>query len=126
MRQSIFLKSNVFQAVLLSTCVASGSTYAQNVSITVNPERNIEQSINQLQSHSGKIKPLANVDVLGLEQTESIDKLLSVETDDGPLKAGILNYWASHLGKAVSAEELQSFNGWLFDESRREGYLSYA
>ena len=69
---------------------------------------------------------MANLDVLGLEKSESIDRLKSVEIDDDALQKEIRDYWAARLGGAVSAEEIQAFHGWLFDLTQQYGYLSYA
>ncbi|WP_146187654.1 hypothetical protein [Limnohabitans sp. T6-5] len=89
-----------------------------------NVQQSIEQSIQQLPK--AKAKPLANIDVLGLDTAESIDRLSGLEIQSPVLQDEIQKYWAKSLGKRVSSEEMQNFNGWLFDESRRLGFLSYA
>jgi hemolysin activation/secretion protein len=89
-----------------------------------NVQQGIDQSVQQLPK--SKAKPLANIDVLGLDKAESIDRLSGIEIQSPFLQDEIQKYWAASLGKRVSAEELQNFNGWLFDASRRLGFLSYA
>ena len=111
---------------LLVLSTTSSLAVAQTSVAPVNADRSIEQSIHQLQNQAGRIKPLANLDVLGLENAKSIDKLLAVEADNDALQKGMQGYWASRLGKSVAAEDVQAFNGWLFDQARSEGYLSYA
>lgn len=106
---------------------ALGQAWAQTS--TTNPppgsiQQNIDQSIKQLPKP--KVKPLANIDVLGLENAESIDRLLGLEIQSAALQDEIQKYWAGSIGKPVTTDELQNFNGWLFEESRRLGFLSYA
>ena len=91
-----------------------------------NVQQNIEQSISQLPSRATRLKPLANIDVLELEKSESIEKLAAVEVKGGALEREIQDYWRKWVGKSVDAEEIQKFNGWLFAESRQLGYLSYS
>ena len=131
----LFLLSSIMEVrmiVLVRHFIATGATLlsglsmAQGISASVDIQRNIEQSVEQLQKQNRAIKPLTQLDVLGLEQKESAHNLRVVQTGEGPLQQAIESYWAPHIGKAASTEDIQAFNGWLFDESRRIGYLSYA
>ena len=92
------------------------------------PTSNVQQGIDQsiLQLSRSKAKPLAPIDILGLDKSESIDRLSGLEIQSPFLQDEIQKYWVPYFGKRVSSEELQNFNGWLFDESRRLGFLSYA
>lgn len=89
-------------------------------------QRNIEQSVEQMPSPAARLKPLAPIDVLELGKSQSIQKLARVEIQAELMKEQILDYWRDWIGKFVAAEDIQEFNGWLFDESRRRGYLSYS
>ena len=120
---------HTFKLITLASALQAtfGQAWAQTSTPTPTPgsiQQNIDQSINQLPKP--KVKPLANIDVLGLENAESIDRLLGLEIQSAALQDEIQKYWASSIGKPVSADELQNFNGWLFEESRRLGFLSYA
>ena len=118
---------NTFKLITLASVLqaAFGNAWAQTTTPPpVGIQQNIDQSIKQLPKP--KVKPLANIDVLGLENSESIDRLLGLEIQSAALQDEIQKYWASSIGKPVSADELQNFNGWLFEESRRLGFLSYA
>jgi hemolysin activation/secretion protein len=120
---------HTFKLITLASALQAtfGQAWAQTSTTTPPPgsiQQNIDQSVNQLPKP--KVKPLANIDVLGLENTESIDRLLGLEIQSAALQDEIQKYWASSIGKPVSADELQNFNGWLFEESRRLGFLSYA
>ena len=120
---------HTFKLITLASALQAtlGQAWAQTSATTPTPgsiQQNIDQSINQLPKP--KVKPLANIDVLGLENAESIDRLLGLEIQSAALQDEIQKYWASSIGKPVSADELQNFNGWLFEESRRLGFLSYA
>jgi hemolysin activation/secretion protein len=92
------------------------------------PTSNVQQGIDQsiLQLSRSKAKPLAPIDILGLDKSESIDRLSGLEIQSSFLQDEIQKYWVPYFGKRVTAEEMQNFNGWLFDESRRLGFLSYA
>ena len=89
-------------------------------------QKNIEQSLDQIPLRSNKIKPIANVDVLELEKTESIDNLTGIKVQGNFHVKEINNYWKNYINKPVSSDELRSFNGWLFAEARLAGYLSYS
>lgn len=104
----------------------SGLSMAQGLSAAADVQRNIEQSAEQLQKQNRSIKPITQLDVYGLEQKDSVQRLLAVQTGDGSLQHVIESYWSPYLGKPVSVEDIQAFNGWLFEESRRIGYMSYA
>jgi hemolysin activation/secretion protein len=120
---------HTFKLITLASALQAtfGQAWAQTSTPTPPPgsvQQNIDQSVNQLPKP--KVKPLANIDVLGLENAESIDRLLGLEIQSAALQDEIQKYWAGSIGKPVSADELQNFNGWLFEESRRLGFLSYA
>jgi hemolysin activation/secretion protein len=87
-------------------------------------EKSIEQSLQQ--SQPARLKPLAALDVLGLESNQSIDKLLGVQVEHPDYRDAVQRYWALRIGQPVDASALQDFRGWLFAESRLRGYLSYA
>lgn len=121
------MNQNTLQRITIITALQAtlGLAWAQNPAPpTSNVQQVIDQSIQQLSK--SKAKPLATIDVLGLNKTESIDRLSSIEIQGPFLQDEIQNYWIPSLGKSVSAEEIQKFNGWLFDASRRLGFLSYS
>lgn len=96
---------------------------------TAPPQSQIQQSIEQAiqqKSNQGVRAQAPAIDVLGREAAEPIDKLLTVRVLSPELKERILGYWKDSLGKAVSPEEISRFNAWLFETTRREGYLSYS
>ena len=73
-----------------------------------------------------QLKPLAQVDVLGLESAEPIDRLVQVRVIGDLLQQDIERYWKPYIGQPVSVEQLQEFHSWFYDKSRREGFLAYA
>jgi len=89
-------------------------------------QQNIDQSIQLLPSRPGKLKPLAPIDVLDTDHTESIQRLANVHVRGQVLEAEIQAYWKPSLGQAVGADVIGQFNGWLFARARQMGYLFYA
>lgn len=121
------MNQNTLQHLTIITALQAtlGLAWAQNPAApTSNVQQGIDQSI--LQLSRSKAKPLAPIDILGLDKSESIDRLSGLEIQSPFLQDEIQKYWVPYFGKPVSAEEMQNFNGWLFDESRRLGFLSYA
>lgn len=91
----------------------------------VSPQQGIDQST-QLLRERLQLKPLAQVDVLGLESAEPIDRLVQVRVIGDLLQQDIERYWKPYIGQPVSVEQLQEFHSWFYDKSRREGFLAYA
>lgn len=112
------------QILLLSSALVAHAVSAQAFPGAI--QQSIDQSLSQLPSRSAKIKPLANVDVLEIEKNESIEKLLGVEVKGNHFSKEVQEYWKKSINGPVSSEEIQEFNGWLFSEARRSGYLSYS
>ena len=48
-----------------------------------------------------------------------------VQGDDAALEKTILAYWSTSIGNAVSVQQLQNFDGWLFHASKASGYFAY-
>lgn len=115
MKNPIFLFSSAFLAIT-----------AQAQALPGNAQQNIDQSLQSLHSRPGKIKPIADVDVLELDKTESIERLLGVVVKGNHFAHEVQKYWKDAIDQPVSREQIQSFNGWLFTEARRSGYLSYS
>jgi hemolysin activation/secretion protein len=87
-------------------------------------QKNIEQSIQVLRDRTPK--PLANVDMLGLETDAQIDKLMSVDSRGTLLAQDIEAYWRPFVGSAVTKEDIQSFHAWFYEKARQEGFMAYA
>lgn len=118
------------QWLLLTAALQSSLIFAQPLAsvgdATGQVQKSIDRSLEQLKLKSFQVKPLANLDVMGLETAEPIAKLLGVEIQDEYLQRQVQDYWTPTIGRSVSAEDLQNFHVWLFEESRRVGFLSYA
>lgn len=110
--------------VLISPLLVSQMVFAQVPAGSI--QQNIEQSIERLPSAVGRFKPLASVDIVESEKEEAIGRLSSVIVKGDFLQQEIQNYWLVSINQPVSAEAIRDFNGWLFAESRRRGYLSYS
>jgi hemolysin activation/secretion protein len=121
MNQNTLERITIITALQATLSLAWAQTPAAPIS---NVQQGIDQSI--LQLSRSKAKPLAPIDILGLDKSESIDRLSGLEIQSPFLQDEIQKYWAPSFGKRVSVEEMQNFNGWLFDASRRLGFLSYA
>lgn len=115
---------------VVATAVHAGLVFAQPVASIPDAsgqvQKSIERSFEPLRQRLANVKPVTPVDVMGLESSESIDKLLAVQIQDKQLQSKVLDYWSARIGQAVAAKDVQIFHAWLFDEARRTGYLSYA
>jgi hemolysin activation/secretion protein len=111
-------------ALACSLCfVLPGAASAQ--AITPSPQQSIEQST-QLLRERAQAKPLAQIDMLGLESAAPIAHLVSVQVQGSLLKQDIEHYWKGRLGQSVSTEQLQDFHSWFYEKARREGFMAYA
>lgn len=114
----------------IATAVHASLVFAQPVAnipdASGQVQKSIDRSFEPLRQRPASVKPVAPVDVMGLESSESIDKLLAVQIQDEHLQGKVQAYWSARIGQAVAAEDVQIFHAWVFDEARRTGYLSYA
>ena len=88
-------------------------------------QKSIEQSTRQLRQRM-QPKPLVLVDVLGLETSAAIGKLVSVKVKGELFSKAIETYWQPHSGQSISVEELQAFHAWFYNKASREGLMAYA
>jgi len=87
-------------------------------------QKNIEQSLQVLRERTPR--PLANVDMLGLETDTQIDKLASVDSSGALFTQDIEAYWRPFVGRAVTREDIQAFHAWFYEKARQAGFLAYA
>ena len=87
-------------------------------------QKSIEQSLQALRDRTPK--PLAHVDMLGLEVEVQIDKLAGVDSPGDLLGREIQNYWRPFVGGAVSTQDVQQFLAWFYETARQAGSLAYA
>lgn len=113
----------VLSVLAAAVAMHAGNVFAQAASVS--PTRNIEDSVRQFQSGTLRFQAAQPEAQIDLGEVRAIDKLLSVEVDDAELSPDVQAYWADHLGQAVPADAVRHFKGWLFEQARRSGYLSY-
>jgi hemolysin activation/secretion protein len=116
----------VITPIALVCCLWSAlpeTTSAQ--SINPSPQQGIEQSTRLLRERA-QAKPLAQIDMLGLESAVPIPHLVSVQVQGDLLKQDIEQYWKNRIGQSVSTDELQDFHSWFYEKARREGFMAYA
>lgn len=110
-------------AVLLAAGSLSLSSHAQADPAAA--QRNMEQLGQQLRERT-QPKPLVHVDTLGLESSQSIERLASVAVDSTVLPKAVERYWQAYMGKPVSIAQIQAFHAWFYERAARAGFMAYA
>ncbi len=87
---------------------------------------NMAPSVKPLPPRPGERHSIEPIDVLQIDQASSVSRLAGVIVQGQVLETDIREYWRHALGQPVDATSIQTFNGWLFSEARRQGHLSYA
>lgn len=109
---------------LTALALAASVTPAMAQSNGSAAQKSIEQSLQVMRDRTPK--PLANVDMLGLESDVQIEKLTSLENRSTLLAADIEAYWRPFLGRPVNTPTVQQFHSWFYETARRAGTLAYA